>query len=68
MRANKISKITSDFKMDAISIGNDMISSAIWCQEARVNFSMTTKLHKPVERVQFVVFAKISAYLLDENT
>ena len=37
-----------------ISIGNNMILSAIWYWETQANFSKTTKLHKPVGQVQFV--------------
>ena len=38
-----------------VSVGNNMISSAIWNKWARVNFSKTTKSHEPVGEVQFVV-------------
>ena len=45
------------------SIGDSIISSAIWYQYARVNFSKTTKLHEPEGRVKFVVFEEVtSAY------
>ena len=38
-----------------------MISSSIWDKSARVNFQRLTKLHKPVGRVQFVVFEKFTS-------
>ena len=41
-----------------ISIGNNMISSAVWCKYARVNFSKTTKLHEPVEKSRQTTFWK----------
>ena len=47
------------------SIGNHMISSAIWNKEALVNFSNSIKVHKPIGRVHFVLFEKFtSAYLV----
>ena len=45
----------------ALSIGNNIISSAIWRKYALINFS--TKLHEPAGQVGFVIFEKfISAY------
>ena len=41
-----------------ICIGNHMISSAIWGKSVRVRL---IKLHKPVGRVQFVVFEKFTS-------
>ena len=43
-----------------ISIGNHMISSAIWDKLARINFSKTNQIARPVGRVQFVVFEKFT--------
>ena len=43
-----------------ISIGNNMISGAIWCKEARVKFSKTTKLSEPAGRVQLLILEKAS--------
>ena len=41
-----------------------MISSAIWNNEARINFQRLKTLHEPAGRVQFGVFEKFtSAYL-----
>ena len=45
----------------ALSIGNNIISSAIWHKYALINFS--TKLHEPAGQVGFVIFEKfICAY------
>ena len=41
--------------MSYIRVGNNIILSAIWRKQARVNFSKTTKLHKPV-----VIFEKFT--------
>ena len=41
----------------ALSIGNNIISSAIWHKYALINFS--TKLHEPAGQVGFVIFEKI---------
>ena len=47
----------------ALSVSNNMISSAIWNKWARVKFSTTTISHEPVGEEQFVVFEKFtSAY------
>ena len=47
--------------MKALSIGNNIISSAIWRKYALVNVS--TKLHEPAGQVGFVIFEKfMSAY------
>ena len=41
-----------------------MTLSALYYYEAQVNFSKTTKLHKHIGKVQFVVFEKfLSGYL-----
>ena len=37
-----------------------MISGAIWCKEARVKFSKTTKLSEPAGRVQLLILEKAS--------
>ena len=36
-----------------VSIGNHMISSAIWKNKHKLIFQRLTKLHEPVGRVQF---------------
>ena len=38
-----------------------MISSAVWCKYARVNFSKTTKLHEPVEKSRQTTFESMRA-------
>ena len=51
-----------------ISIGNDMISSAIWNKKASVNFfQRLTKFHEPVGRVHFVFYEKINKCLFIPN-
>ena len=35
------------------SMGNNMISSAIWCNKHELIFSKISKLHKHVRQVQF---------------
>ena len=44
-----------------ISIGNHMISSAIWDKSARANFSKTNKIARARKRVQFAVFEKVTS-------
>ena len=34
-----------------------MISSAVWCKYARINFSKTTKLHEPVVKTDDILKA-----------
>ena len=43
-----------------LHIGNNMISSAIWCCQAWVKFSKKTKLNKSIGQVQLIVFEKFS--------
>ena len=47
-----------------LHIGNNMISSAIWCCQAWVKFSKKTKLNKSIGQVQLIVFEKFSKSLL----
>ena len=47
-----------------IRIGSNITSSAIWCKQVRVNFSKTTKLHEPVERVHIVVLKNLLEVML----
>ena len=50
--------------MNTISIGNSMVSSAIWKKHARVSFSKTIEIRrrsKSEGRVQFDVFEKLTS-------
>ena len=47
-----------------LRIGNNMISSAIWCCQAWVKFSKKTKLNKSIGQVQLIIFEKFSKSLL----
>ena len=50
--SNYHTKLHPSYRCDVFSIGNSMVSSAIWEKHARVSFSKTYK----IARVQFVRF------------